>query len=939
LKPGYNLYRNDGTFIGVVSTITSSTQLTLQAPAAVALTNSIYKTNADDFLYPGTISASTSSRVVTGINTTFDSRGHASGAVRQIEPGDIIRIIDPTNGSTVVDLGEVEFVDGPTTVRLKNTSKATVNNASYVANPKSFGNTGMQFDTQYRYSSWNLDPVGNYAVADNPNYYDSDFCSMTANTQRSSSIGGSGGNMLIGNAGSSTQMIWSQFLENSNGVIRIKPNTNYVLSFNVTSLSGTNSTAKLAFGAFINCSRVGEDITQDYTTKCNWARYTILINSGSLSSFTLSIANISALTNGFNDIAIDDITLFECTQPVARPFPSITKFQWRGYSTDWFNADNWGQCGAPSCGENITLPSGLTNYPIINVAGAQVGTIRMYPNSSLTINSGINLDVCGNINNEGTINALTGSKVTFVGPGTLVSTPTATAQQITTTTTSPFANVTIKQSQSMADGVSLLSNATVNGTLEICRNNRVTLNTATLTLNGTLADSTGTITGGNSGRLVIAGTGDLVGSLKFTGTTPTLGSLVMNRTAGGLATLGTPVTLVGGANALTLTSGLINTTPTNLLTLNAASTVTGGGSSVSGGSNASHINGPMAKVTTATTNFTFPVGNAGFLGQIGITPTATTQTTYIARYFRQSAYTVGTAVQNPPLDHVSHMEHWTLDRPTVGGSGGRVTLHWTSYSIVSRLSSQWQELRVARYTGSSTSITPLSINSWENQGPGAGIGTNPIVSPGASYNAGFVTSDLVSGFGPFTLASTIPNNPLPVELLTLKATPTQQGKVNVSWITASEHKASHFLLQHSTDGKHFRTIAQVQATGESVSARSYQFLHTSPASFNYYRLQSVDQDASSRLSAIVTAQLQDAPLPAPLLYPNPGDGKQLFVRTAYAQSVSISITSLVGVEVFRQSLLPQQGLLSLRPNLPQGTYLVCLKEGNISSHFKLIVNQ
>jgi hypothetical protein len=45
------------------------------------------------------------------------------------------------------------------------------------------------------------------------------------------------------------------------------------------------------------------------------------------------------------------------------------------------------------------------------------------------------------------------------------------------------------------------------------------------------------------------------------------------------------------------------------------------------------------------------------------------------------------------------------------------------------------------------------------------------------------------------------------------------------------------------------------------------------------------------------------------------------------------------VEVFRQSLLPQQGLLSLRPNLPQGTYLVSLKEGNISSHFKLIVKQ
>jgi hypothetical protein len=418
----------------------------------------------------------------------------------------------------------------------------------------------------------------------------------------------------------------------------------------------------------------------------------------------------------------------------------------------------------------------------------------------------------------------------------------------------------------------------------------------------------------------------------------------MNRTANGQLTLGTPVTLVGGADALTLTSGLINTTPTNLLTLDEASTVTGGGSFVSGGSNASHVNGPMAKVTTATTNFTFPVGNAGALGQIGITPTATTQTTYIARYFRQNPIITISDQVTPPLKHISGLEYWTLDRPTVGGAGGRVTLHWTSYSDVAAATGFWQELRVARYTGSSTGITPLGINTWENQGPGAGIGTNAVVSPGASYNGGFVTSDLVGGFGPFTLASTIPNNPLPVQLVSLKATPTPQGKVNVSWITASEHKASHFLLQHSTDGKQFHTIAQVKALGESVSAQSYQFVHDKPAGFNYYRLRSVDQDAASRLSSIVTAQLQGAQLqgaqlPAPLLYPNPGDGKQLFIKTAYPHKVSVSITSLVGVEVFRQSLLPQQGLLSLRTNLPEGTYLVSLKEGNHASHFKLIVRQ
>jgi hypothetical protein len=195
----------------------------------------------------------------------------------------------------------------------------------------------------------------------------------------------------------------------------------------------------------------------------------------------------------------------------------------------------------------------------------------------------------------------------------------------------------------------------------------------------------------------------------------------------------------------------------------------------------------------------------------------------------------------------------------------------------------------------------------------------------------------VNLFGAFTLASTIPNNPLPVELVSLKATPTQDGKVNVSWITASERNASHFLVQHSTDGRHFRTLGQVEATGETTKAHGYQFLHDKPAPFNYYRLRSVDKDASSSLSPMVTAQLQADVLPAPLLYPNPSDGKQLFVRTAYPDKVTVSITSLVGVQVFRRSILPQQGLLSLRPNLPSGTYLVALQEGNLTTHVKLIV--
>jgi hypothetical protein len=527
-------------------------------------------------------------------------------------------------------------------------------------------------------------------------------------------------------------------------------------------------------------------------------------------------------------------------------------------------------------------------------------------------------------------------------------------------------NVVIKQNPVMADGVVLNSDVAIYGELDITydnvsnKPNTLQLNDKTLTLNGTLSTKTGTITGSPSSKLVIGGTGDVVGPLRFTAQTTsssteqTLGFLQMNRASGGKLTLGTPLKLQSGV--LRLDNGIIYTafspvapsTSAPILTLDANSTVTRGGSYVSndtlrgksGGSDLSHVDGPMAKITNSGNSFIFPVGNVGFLGPIGITPSNSTPTTYVARYVRQSAYTIGTDVEKPTLDHVSYMEYWTLDRPTAGGANSSVTLHWTGYSIVSLLQAQWKELRVARYTGASPNgITSLGINQWINEGPGTGINTNPAVSSGSSsgYNGGYVTSNLVSGFGAFTLGSTIPNNPLPVELVSLKATPTPEGKVIVSWITASERNASHFLVQHSIDGQIFRTIAKLQASGESALARSYQFVHSNPARFNYYRLSSVDQDASSRLSSIVTAQLQAGQLPPPLLYPNPSDGKQLFVKTAYPHSVGVSITSIVGVEVFRQLVLPQQGVLSLRPNLPEGTYLVSIQEGSLSSHFKLVV--
>jgi len=346
----------------------------------------------------------------------------------------------------------------------------------------------------------------------------------------------------------------------------------------------------------------------------------------------------------------------------------------------------------------------------------------------------------------------------------------------------------------------------------------------------------------------------------------------------------------------------------------------------------------MAKVVTTNANFTFPVGNQGFLGEIGISPvnptntsaTSVPQTTFTAQYFRQSATSISNAVETP-LHHVSALEYWMLDR-TNGTSNGRVTLHWTGYSDVSATPAFWKELRVARYDA------PLAI--WQNRGPGEKLNTNTTFDPaalGATYNKGYVTSDEVSAFSPFTLASTIPNNPLPVELVSLQATP-QGESVRVSWVTASEKNTDYFEVQHSRDGQSFTTLARQQAQGESSSAHRYHYPHQQASQMNYYRLRIVDQDGSSRFSSVVTAQLTGAATPAVELYPNPSNGREVYLKTAHQGLLSVRITSLVGVVHHQLTLQAQPHQpLALPVSLPAGTYLVSVRCGQSLAQLKLIV--
>ena len=85
-----------------------------------------------------------------------------------------------------------------------------------------------------------------------------------------------------------------------------------------------------------------------------------------------------------------------------------------------------------------------------------------------------------------------------------------------------------------------------------------------------------------------------------TSTNPQVRNFIVNNTTGNVV-MSQPMTVNG---VLTLTPGLLTTTTTNLLTISAT-----GSASVA--TNASFVNGPMAKIFAAPlTGFTFPVGKA-----------------------------------------------------------------------------------------------------------------------------------------------------------------------------------------------------------------------------------------------------------------------------------------------------------------------------------------
>lgn len=170
---------------------------------------------------------------------------------------------------------------------------------------------------------------------------------------------------------------------------------------------------------------------------------------------------------------------------------------------------------------------------------------------------------------------------------------------------------------------------------------------------------------------------------------------------------------------------------------------------------------------------------------------------------------------------------------------------------------------------------------------------------------------------------------LPVELVKFEGQSNSKGESILSWETASEINASHFLIEHSEDGIHFETLGKIEATGNTNSISNYRHIHYFPSNpDNYYRLKMIDQDETFQYSSIIYLpyEKQDSEI---TIFPNPSSGVFQFHRSKENNDWDLLVFNSIGQLV--KSNKWQDGEVMYELNLEQfaeGVYTIQISNKN-----------
>lgn len=165
---------------------------------------------------------------------------------------------------------------------------------------------------------------------------------------------------------------------------------------------------------------------------------------------------------------------------------------------------------------------------------------------------------------------------------------------------------------------------------------------------------------------------------------------------------------------------------------------------------------------------------------------------------------------------------------------------------------------------------------------------------------------------------------LPVSLASFNAV--RSGRVNkLNWTTSLEVNLNNFVVQRSTNGREYREIGSVVATGNTNNTVNYNFIDEAPVrALNYYRLKIVDNNGQVKYSPVRTVRNEGTA--DVYVAPNPVTGVAVVKLSSDVQDrATITITDMNGKAVYRSVSTIASGSNNIEVNMGSfaaGTYVV-----------------
>ncbi|RXK59305.1 T9SS type A sorting domain-containing protein [Lacibacter luteus] len=550
--------------------------------------------------------------------------------------------------------------------------------------------------------------------------------------------------------------------------------------------SGTNQTLRIASGGNIygngannpndasagNIEFLGNGTTQGYSTG-NPFLYSVILNSGGVD---------------FNGVTTHSATIMNRLQLNTGAYVSDAPYYQTGsslvYNTGGTYGRNveWGSLSNQGYPYNVTVQGGT----VLNLNTNAISPSRLEIAGTLTI---------GNANGSGQVYLNNGMQVPLSVLGNLV-----------IGSTDAASNGSVLQLSTVIGG-----DLWLNGDFTRYSNGSYNDNSRAVFFKGSVSSSINT-----PNTTITAGV-----------PTQNFSYLLMEKdAASNILTLNCPVGITG---QITLTTGVITTSTTNLLVIESSAVSTTG--SVS-----SFVNGPVRK--KGGTAFTFPtgviVGSEYHHRTIGITATGDASSSYTAMFYRADSYlrgAISNAAKTAGLQRVSRCEYWSLTKES--GTNAGVELTWTTQSPCN-----------VGYVTQPSTIVAVQFNGtqWGDTFGGTGIGT--AASGSVTWTGG------PSIFNYFTLGSTDFNeNPLPFDLSTFKAT-ARKTDVVLDWSTSTNNEQVEFVVEKSRNNFAFDVFRKISAKS-GTALYAYTEVDEQPFSgWNYYRLRTIDNQGRQQLSAV-----------------------------------------------------------------------------------------